>query len=145
MIRAGSWNLLKVCCLECGTPVQIEGKASDFFVMCCKNKDCMYAGANVVVERRTGIVLMCDAQVWYTKDGPERVFPAMFDKDGKQIWPEKKYSVDEVKEKKMEDFEKGYKQALSDYAIKECPQCGATFFGQMEGYLTHHCDAKSAK
>lgn len=97
MIRVGSWNLFKVCCFECGTPIQTGEKSSDFFIMLCPNDECTYRGATVVVERRTGIVISCDAQVRYTKDGLERLFPAMFDKDGKQIWPEKKYPVDPLK------------------------------------------------
>lgn len=89
MIRTGGKHGLKICCLECGTPCFEQHDNSDFFFMNCHNEECLYYYAMVVVERRTGIVLSCtcETQIVYGTDGPKRVYPAVFDKDGKQVWP----------------------------------------------------------
>ena len=44
-------------------------------------------GANIVVERTTGHVLSNDAQFMYVDGENKRVYPALLDNDGKQVWP----------------------------------------------------------
>lgn len=89
MIRAGGRHLLKVCCLNCGTPCEQEASESDFFFICCQNEKCEYRYANVVIEKRTGIVIACDAILMTPPESyePKRVWPAYYWEDGTRVWP----------------------------------------------------------
>lgn len=89
MIRVGGRHLLKVCCLECGKPHQPEEANSDFFIICCQNEECKYKYANVVIEKRTGIVIACDAILLADEKTFEfkRVWPSCYAEGGKRIWP----------------------------------------------------------
>lgn len=90
MIRVGGYHHFKVCCFECGTPCGQSSLASDFFVFCCDNSDCLYRGANVVVERKTGMVISCDAFFTYVDGEWKRAFTPMYVLDGEaivRVWP----------------------------------------------------------
>jgi hypothetical protein len=93
MIHVGNRVPLRICCLECGQPTDPNYDTSDFWFIRCSNKDCPYAYSMVVVERRTGIVISCDARVYHTPDGPKRFSYPMYDDDGNLIWPKKSVDV----------------------------------------------------
>ena len=88
MIRAGQYMLFNLCCPSCGKPTGLQHANSSFFVICCQEQECLMCGANIVVERTTGHVLSNDAQFMYANGENKRVWPAYFDKDGKQVWPD---------------------------------------------------------
>jgi hypothetical protein len=99
MIAAGSLlHAFKVGCPNCGEP-RDQSPNSDFFSFCCQNEKCEYRCATIVVERKTGIVLYCDARFFYENGEYKRVFPAQFDEHGNQIWPVPKEPIDEKGER----------------------------------------------
>ena len=87
MIRAGQYILFNLCCPSCGKPTGLQHANSRFFVICCQEQECLVRGANIVVERTTGHVLSNDAQFMYVDGENKRVYPALLDNDGKQVWP----------------------------------------------------------
>lgn len=90
MILPGTRMLFKVGCPDCGTPQQ-QADTSDFFVFRCANEDCSSWQANILVERRTGVILSNDAHYTWTDDrGGVVAHPILANKDGNQVWPEVK-------------------------------------------------------
>lgn len=68
MIYTGARISLKLCCPRCGQPDEFgQMQVSDFFTLCCKNKDCDSYMAEVLIERRTGQVL--SVQMHEFRDG----------------------------------------------------------------------------
>ncbi len=58
MITQGRNILFRLCCPDCGQPLEnSQPSVSDFFIINCSNKDCHSYRADILVERRTGIVL----------------------------------------------------------------------------------------
>ncbi len=57
-LMAGQQIIFKVCCPICGVPQQQSAIVSDFFLLCCKNKEWDSYMAEFLVERRTGQVLV---------------------------------------------------------------------------------------
>ena len=89
MIQAGGRVLINVCCPECLTPCQ-QPWDSDFFVIRCQNEKCLYKYSNIVIERRTGVIISCDAVVGRDKDWePIRLFPSWVDENGTPVYPRK--------------------------------------------------------
>lgn len=87
MIIPGSRMLFKIGCPDCGVPQQ-QGENSDFFVFRCANEECPSWQANILVERRSGMILSNDAHyVWSNGRGGVVAQPMLADKDGKQVWP----------------------------------------------------------
>lgn len=100
MIIIGQKCLLKVCCVECGQPGRHQDQNSEFFLLVCQNKDCKYAYCNIVIEKKSGIVISCDAQFIWTEGEFRRVYPALYAEiDGEmvRVWPNKN-NVDSKKQ-----------------------------------------------
>ncbi len=70
MITQGRIILFKLCCPDCGQAIEYsQPPVSDFFVINCNNKDCHSYRAEILVERRTGVVLSAHYHEIKTFDG----------------------------------------------------------------------------
>jgi len=90
MVRVGGKLILKVCCPECGTPHEQHPDPSDLLFFYCHNDQCKYYCANIVVERKTGLVIACDAIFVFVDGKEKRVYPSLYteeDSTPKRIWP----------------------------------------------------------
>jgi ssDNA-binding Zn-finger/Zn-ribbon topoisomerase 1 len=91
MISVGALVLFYVGCPECGKSQQ-QRNGSEFFIFCCQNEDCAVRGCPIVVERKSGLVISVEGCHHYNQETEnwEQLFPALFDKDGRQVWPKLK-------------------------------------------------------
>ena len=92
MIIAGSKMIFKVCCPQCGHPVPTHLEPSEFFILCCQNEECLVAHSNVVIERRSEMILSVEAKAAFVDGEWRRITEAFYymDRDeAKQVWPPK--------------------------------------------------------
>lgn len=91
MIHVGARLLIKIMCPFCEDAISMgQDPDSAFYIVICSNPDCDAHTSTVLVERATNIVVSVMGQygVTYKDDKPERLYPALYTKDGKKIWPE---------------------------------------------------------
>ena len=73
---------VQLACPYCGKLVdRYQVKVSDFFTLCCQNKDCDSFMAEILIERRTSEIISVQAHTWRDAHG--------------KLW---KYAVKEVKD-----------------------------------------------
>ena len=84
MIYCGQYVVQTILCPSCGVAThQSEPTTGPSVSVTCINPDCPDTGAVLVVDRRSSFVLWTDAKYI----GSVRVFPALYDGNGNQVWP----------------------------------------------------------
>ena len=90
MIYAGQHVFSCLRCSECGTDLgNATSPESAFYSVSCSNGDCSFSGVRYVIEKKTMEVIFVE-KIWYDFKNKRQLYPVLVDKDGNQVWPEKK-------------------------------------------------------
>lgn len=90
MIQIGHQIRSAAFCPSCGSELTNNLRPPSAFIFgFCGNQECEDKGIGMLIERATMLVVMVNPPQYYGKY-PEKAYPVLANKDGEQVWPEKK-------------------------------------------------------